>query len=100
MATRIYKIFNRKPDRWGFRGDVYFWEYLREYFKTHEVDSKEQFIEHVYNQFKEVSGTELTVEAQVYVSRFNHGGISSGGLCGEFWVEKAIPLLCERFDKL
>jgi len=34
-----------------------------------------------------------------YVQEFAHGGMSSGFLSGEFWLNKAIPLLQDRFDE-
>ena len=27
---KLSKIFEEKPERWGFRGDPYFWDYLKE----------------------------------------------------------------------
>lgn len=41
-----------------------------------------------------------TKGATVHVPRYDAGGMSSGHVSPEFWREVAIPLLCERFEKV
>ena len=35
-------IFEEKPERWGFRGDPYFWDYLKEHAENMEIISPEE----------------------------------------------------------
>ncbi len=94
-------LFLERPQKYGYRGDYYFWEYLEQYFKKHpELSKKEDIIETIKQQFKQLSNVDLTADAMPCVQEFAHGGMSSGFLSGDFWLNKAIPLLLERFDKL
>lgn len=93
-------LFAERPERYGLRGDYYFWEYLEEYFALHpEFIEKEDIAGVIKEQFREKSGAELTEEERVFVAEFSKGGMSSGYLSGDFWLNTAIPLLCDRFDK-
>ena len=94
-------LFEERPEQYGTRGDYYFWEYLQEYFNlNNEMITKDEFVTIIKQQFEEISGETLTINARPYVERFSHGGMSSGILCGEFWLNRAIPLLLERFSYL
>ena len=94
----VSELFIEKPERYGFRGDPFFWDYLKEYFSAKEfLYSIEQIIDDIYQQFYQVSGEQLTTEANPYVQEFAHGGMSSGRLNGEFWITKGIPLLINRY---
>ena len=94
-------LFEEKPEQFGTRGDFYFWEYLQEYFRCDiEMESKDEFVTSIKQQFELISGEPLKIDAMPYVEKFAHGGISSGVLCGELWLNRAIPLLIERFSTL
>ena len=93
---KLSAIFEEKPDRWGFRGDPYFWDYLKE--KAEEMDplSPDELEAWIKAEHLAVSGEELTCDSIVRVERFAHGGMSSGGIAGEWWTETGIPLLKSR----
>ena len=94
-------VFAERPQKYGYRGDYYFWEYLEQYFLHHTALTEREHIEDVIKQqFKHLSGVELKTDAMPYVEELAHGGMSSGYLSGDFWLNTAIPLLQERFDKL
>lgn len=94
-------LFVERPKKYGYRGDYYFWEYLEQYFHRHpELTERKDIEETIKQQFKKMSGTELTTDAITCVQEFAHGGMSSGFLSGDFWLNKAIPLLQNRFDEL
>ena len=46
-----------------------------------------------------MTGIELTKDSIAKCEKFEHGGMSSGGLSGEFWTTTALPLLKERLNK-
>ena len=50
------------------------------------------------DQFEKLAGEQMTEDAKCYVEQFAHGGMSSGHLCGDFWINKAIPLLFSRIN--
>ncbi len=101
MAGYLSEIFNERPKQWGFRGDPYFWSYLEEYFSKIEFPySESRFVDDIYRIFAKVSGTQLQIDTIVKVEEFAHGGMSSGGLSGKFWIERGIPLLVDRYREI
>ena len=34
---KVSTIFKEKPEKWGLRGDPYFWEYLEDIFNNYEL---------------------------------------------------------------
>lgn len=94
-------LFTQRPEKYGYRGDYYFWEYLEHYFQEHpEFSKKEDIINIIQQRFKQLSGVDLTADAMPCVQELSHGGMSSGFLSGAFWLNVAIPLLLERYGKL
>lgn len=94
---KVSIIFNEKPEQWGFRGDPYFWDYLQNYFQNYKFPFNEyEFEKIVFREHFKLSREPLTIFSMGKVEEFAHGGMTSGGLSGEFWINKAIPLLKER----
>lgn len=92
-------LFTNEPEQWGLRGDPYFWRYLRDCFAWTEVPSSEAELRKLIgDQFEKLAGEQMTEDAKCYVEQFAHGGMSSGHLCGDFWINKAIPLLFSRIN--
>ena len=90
-------LFEKEPERWGFRGDPYFWRYLKEKAEDVQLPSNESELEEwIKAQHLEVSNVELTEESIAIVKEFAHGGMSSGGLSGEWWTNTALPILKRR----
>lgn len=106
------KLFEPQPQTWGFSGDIYFWNYLKEHFETKTgVDGKSS---------KNIE-TEADLRADIdevfsYVS--NGHKLADGGLVacpsisvkGEepkrtvtvnaaWWTHTGIPMLCKRFRR-
>ena len=94
-------IFEPEPSAWGLRGDPYFWRYLKERFADVDLpldpDQLERFIK---KDYRHLSGKPLVPGGIGVVKRFAHGGMSSGGLYGSWWLEKGIPLLRERLEQM
>ena len=89
-------LFDEKPESWGLRGDPYFWDYLKNRADGLDDPSPEALEAWIKREFLVVSGEELTPATMVRVEQFEHGGMSSGGLDGEWWLEQGIPMLKER----
>ena len=98
MARYLSDLFIERPETFGARGDPYFWEYLENYFSKVEFPYSEIWLtDDIYRLYVQVTGEQLRVDVDPYVEEFAHGGMSSGVLCGEFWVNRAVPLLVERY---
>lgn len=97
---KLSVIFDPEPEAWGFRGDPYFWRYLRKRVSRVELPvSPEKLESFIRSEHLRLSGKELRINSIGIVKEFEHGGMTSGGLSGEFWVKYAIPLLKERLIK-
>lgn len=93
-------LFEDKPWQMGLRGDPYFWDDLKDYFSTIEFPySEEQLKDDIHQIFLNTAGEQLSISAMPYIEKYAHGGMSSGGLSGKFWIENGIPLLVERYRK-
>lgn len=94
-------LFKKRPEKWGLRGDPYFWDYLETIFEKYECPMKPEDIETIIkSEYRNKSNEELTSESMPFVSEYVAGGMSSGKLCGEFWLDKAIPLIKKRNSEL
>lgn len=53
----VSEIFKERPDRWGFRGDPYFWNELEKYYSNIElpysVDKLEDDIHKLFLEYTE-----------------------------------------------
>ena len=93
-------IFQEEPNRgWGARGNPCFWEYLEERAKKKEIPMTTDELEHwIKEEHLKLTGTEMTMKSDVFVKAFDHGGMSSGRVTGDWWLEIGIPLLMERLN--
>jgi len=95
-------IFEEKPKRWGFRGDPYFWDYLKECANNMEMISPEELEAWIKKEYLSLSGKILTDKYMDFavIEQFAHGGMSSGGVDNRWWIEVGIPLLKSRLAVL
>jgi len=94
-------IFERKPNQWGLRGDPYLWNEMAEVCKGESLNTDDYSIAgFVSEYFEKVTGVPLSYDAIGHNERFEHGGMSSGSVSGQFWISKGIPLLIESFHRV
>ena len=99
---KLSVIFEEKPERWGLRGDPYFWDYLKELAENREPCSADELEAWIKDEYRSLSGKEMTGEYGdfVRIEQFAHGGMSSGGVSGEWWAETGITLLKNRLENV
>ena len=99
---KLSKIFEEKPKRWGFRGDPYFWDYLKELAENMDIITPDELKKWIKEEYLSVSGKELTDKYEDFavIKQFAHGGMSSGCVCNEWWMKEGIPLLKNRLTTL
>ena len=99
---KLSVIFEEKPERWGFRGDPYFWDYLKGLAEGMKLMGPEKLEEWIGQEYFSLSGKKLTDRYQDFavIEQFAHGGMSSGGVDNVWWVETGIPLLKKRLTNL
>ena len=95
---KLSKIFEEKPESWGFRGDPYFWSYLKDRAENMDMISPEELEKWIKKEYLSVAGKALTDKYGDFavIDQFAHGGMSSGGVDNLWWSETGIPLLKKR----
>ena len=98
---KLSTIFEEKPERWGLRGDPYFWDYLKERAENMALLSSDELEEWIKEEYLLLSGKAMTDEYMDFavVERFAHGGMSSGGVDNTWWMKEGIPLLKSRLTE-
>ena len=99
---KLSVIFEQKPERWGLRGDPYFWDYLKERAETMDLLSPDELEAWIKEEYFSLSGKPLTDEYMDFavIRQFAYGGMSSGGVDNGWWTEEGIPLLKSRLAEL
>ncbi len=99
---KLSSIFEERPKQWGFRGDPYFWDYLKELAENMDLISPDEQEEWIKKEYLSLSGKILTDQYGDYaiIKQFAHGGMSSGGVDNGWWMEEGIPLLKSMLDAL
>lgn len=101
MKPSVSKIFEQRPERWGLRGDPLLWDELQQAFTMISLPcSKTCFIRHFEKFFYELTNHSLKSESNIWVEKYDTGGMSGGSISAEFWQEDALPLLITRLEKL
>jgi hypothetical protein len=97
-ARTIGDLLEHEPHQWGLRGDPYLWRQMRIHFaETPIPPTVHALARDLESAFLLLSGRDISTTENFHVEQFAHGGMSSGGICPEFWRERALPLLRERF---
>ena len=92
------ELFEDEPTQWGLRGDPYLWREFRAYFENAPMPRSAALLEEeIALAFLLVTGRPMSSPDAFSVDSLAHGGMSSGGISPEFWREKLLPLLRERY---
>ena len=57
---KLSEIFEEKPRRWGFLGDPYFWDYLKEHAENMGAISPDELESWIKEEYFSLSGKVLT----------------------------------------
>jgi len=98
MQKTLSTIFQDVPSPWGLRGDPYLWNEMKDTLGDSAYpDTEEQFTALLEQTYQQLTGAPLANHDVIFIERYSHGGMSSGCVSPQFWVEKAIPLLRARY---
>lgn len=101
MKITVSQIFKTRPEKWGLRGDIYLWDDFENYFSNITIPClPEDFLDKFYIMFEKLTCHSISSSENIFVELYDHGGMSGGDVCPEFWRNKAIPMLIERLKKL
>ncbi len=97
----VADLFEPAPDQWGLRGDLFLWLEMRHALCHVPLPaSPESLSEIIRSTYAAITGSQLTVDAEVWVPHLARGGMSSGMVSGDFWSRKWIPTLQQRLEWL
>ena len=99
---KLSVIFEDKPEQWGFRGDPYFWDYLKERAENMDIITPDALEAWIKAEYRSLSGKPMTDKYGDFarIEQFAHGGMSSGGVDNLWWMDEGIPLLKSRLAAL
>jgi hypothetical protein len=90
-------LFRDEPVQWGLRGDPWLWREMGERLASVAAPATPEALAVLVTEtFEALAGIPITHPRNVYVDRYDHGGMSGGAVCPEFWRDTAIPLLQRR----
>lgn len=95
----VGNLFRSPPDPWwGLRGDPFLWKDMSRVFRPvplpYSADTLQAMLEAA---FLALTAHPISTRDMFYVDRHAHGGMSSGHIDPDFWREKGLPLILERF---
>jgi len=97
----LERVFERKPLQWGLRGDPFLWEAIKnEICSGMQPRSNEEFSKMIREAFIKLVGKEPVEGKSYFKEEFSHGGMSSGHISCDFWLEKGFALLFNNFTEL
>ncbi len=97
-AETVASLFQEEPVQWGLRGDPYLWREMRSHFERIPLPATaDELSILIETAFESLTGHSISASNPFFVERFSHGGMSSGHISPEFWRDKAISLLRDRY---
>lgn len=97
-APTLARLFEDVPRQWGLRGDPHLWQEMKATLGNAPYPATEEQLTALLEQtYQQLTGIPLTHGDPVFVERHSHGGMSSGYVSPQFWLETAIPLLRARY---
>jgi len=94
----ISNFFKDPPIQWGLRGDPHLWNDLKEATRKKKVPASAGELEKLLHKlFEEITGEKPKKGSNVFVGRYDKGGMSSGMVSGDFWLNKGFSLIIQRY---
>lgn len=94
----VSKYFDQPPTQWGLSGDPHLWEEMKKATGSIKIPSKANEMEKLLHQFfKELTGKDAIKGENILVERYDLGGMSSGMVCSDFWLDKGFAIIIQRF---
>ena len=99
-------LFEPAPDQWGLRGDLFLWLELRQMLchcdlsTTPERELDWNIEARLSAAIAALTGTEIGERGDIFVRRYQRGGMSSGMVNCAHWHQTIVPSLARRADWL
>ena len=97
----IGDLFLPLPEKAGMRGDPHLMvEMLQTFCHVHLPNDREELRRMLDAMFLALTGIEVTSQKDIFIRRFNRGGMTSGVVCSGAWDREIFPTLLQRADWL
>lgn len=95
------KYFDTNPSGWGLRGDPFLWEDLKSKFQKMNVPVSALELDRLLHKFfKELTGEPPKRGNNIFVERYSKGGMSSGMVSSDYWLEKGFATIIQRYVEM
>jgi len=95
------KYFDKEPAQWGLRGDPLLWKELKLAFQEVNTPTSAIELEHLlHKHFKKLTGKSPQRGTDFFMKKYDEGGMSSGMVSSDFWLERGFPAIIQRFVEL
>jgi hypothetical protein len=102
MVNFLCGYFEPEPIQWGLRGDPPLWRDMKQ--KTVDTIAPSTICELdklLNDLFKELTGENPQKGRNIYVKKYDQGGMSRGIVSSDFWLDRGFPLIMQRcFEKI
>jgi hypothetical protein len=93
----ISDLFRHEPFSWGLRGDPQLWKDMQDYFDDWLLpDTFEELDQRVARAFRILTGEPIGSQENIFLEKYDMGGISSGYVSPEFWRTAGLEHLREQ----
>ena len=97
-ASPAHNYFQNRPGQWGLRGDKHLWSELEARFAALSPPANSGTLEKLLHQFYgEITGEPPKKGGNPFVGSYDTGGMSSGMVSGDFWLEKSFPQIMQNY---
>jgi hypothetical protein len=92
------ELFQVEPAQWGLRGDPFLWAELKAHLGHQAYPPTEADFKLLLEKTcAELIGRPITTPGPVLIERYSQGGMSSGQVDPQFWLETGLPWLLQRY---
>ncbi len=96
----VSKYFEPEPNQWGLRGDSHLWREMKQKTARTNIPMKvDEFEKLLFNLFKEFTGESPQKGKNIYLKKYDTGGMSKGMINSDFWLENGFSLLIQRYNQ-
>jgi hypothetical protein len=97
-SSPTHNYFQNQPGQWGLRGDPHLWSELEARFASLPPPATADALDQLLHQFyREATGEPPKKGATPFVARYKTGGMSSGMVSADFWLERGFPQIIQNF---
>jgi hypothetical protein len=96
----LHYLFTKLPNNLGLRGNQYLWRDIQAQMLNKQVSSRDEFKFLIETSFEKLTGKRLVRGLEFEIKKYAHGGMSSGYIDSNWWLDDGIPYLLKLYDRI